>query len=259
MQHGGGALSHTNGNSESDKLGAQKPAKPDKKPDPDPVESSSATVTDPQTVNTADGPNGGDPDDFETLTGVSSDWSHDFDNDDNNQSGGGSVDAGTIGILAGVSLFDKLVGLGALFSSGVLAAGTALISLVISRPAGHPSDMIVNSNAKGPRVDAESEKVVEDAVGDTVREEVTTNCKIVDSVPEGDVQQANEDFDEMGLENVTTQTGPRGEARSGTLPDGSKVTVRPSADGRPTIEINELNESGNAIRGRGREIRYGSN
>lgn len=66
----------------------------------------------------------------------------------------------------------------------------------------------------------------------------------------------------MGLSDVTTHPGDRGDrgdVRTGDLPDGSRVTVRPSADGRPINEIAELNQNGVAIRGRTREIRYCTN
>lgn len=63
----------------------------------------------------------------------------------------------------------------------------------------------------------------------------------------------------MDLDNEQTHQGSRGEVRTGTLPDGSRVTVRPSADGRPTIEITELKPNGRPVRGGSREIRYGSN
>ena len=88
---------------------------------------------------------------------------------------------------------------------------------------------------------------------------MTTNGTIIDAIPDGDRAQADEDFDVMDLNGESSYSKPRGEVRTGTLPDGSRVTVRPSADGTPTIQIDEQNENGKAPRGRTREIRYGSN
>jgi len=106
-------------------------------------------------------------------------------------------------------------------------------------------------------MDPESEQTVEDAVGETERENVTSNGTIIDVVPGGTREQAEEDFEEMGLDNVRQTEGSRGTVRTGTLPDGTRVTVRPSADGRPTIEVTELGDNGRPRRGGSREIRYG--
>jgi len=63
----------------------------------------------------------------------------------------------------------------------------------------------------------------------------------------GGMNQANTDFDSLRPSNVQTRPGG---IRTGTLQDGSKVTVRPnSTDGRPTLEVRKSN-------GRGDEFRY---
>jgi hypothetical protein len=54
-------------------------------------------------------------------------------------------------------------------------------------------------------------------------------------VKQGDIGTANEDFDNTNPTNV--KDIPNG-GRTGILPDGRKINVRPnSSDGRPTIEI----------------------
>jgi len=62
----------------------------------------------------------------------------------------------------------------------------------------------------------------------------------------------------MDLDNIQSFPTDRGEVRIGTLPDGNRVTVRPSADGRPTIEVTELDSNGSPVRGRSIEVRYGN-
>jgi hypothetical protein len=67
----------------------------------------------------------------------------------------------------------------------------------------------------------------------------------------GGKDQMNKDFDSLGAKDVKTVQTPKGELRTGTLPDGRVVTSRPfSSDGRPTLEIR------NPSNGRGVEIRY---
>lgn len=241
----------------------------DRKPESKPTSTPSSTtgiVIDPSVrdYDTADGPAGGDPDEFEKLTGVSSNWPDDNDED---KSGGGSADAVTVGGLGALYVIKRaLSGVASGITAGSLAMGAAISATIgmalWPRPVGEGSDVvptILIANARGPKLDPESEEVVNDAVGDTTREGVTSNGTIVDVVPDGDADQANEDFDEMGLDNVQTRPGTRGDIRTGTLPDGTKVTVRPSADGRPTIEITELDQNGDRVRGGVREIRYGNN
>lgn len=67
---------------------------------------------------------------------------------------------------------------------------------------------------------------------------------------DGDMPEADRDFDSLKpreQKGIETQYGP---GRTGTLEDGSKVTVRPgSSDGRPTLQIRRPN-------GRQTEIRY---
>jgi hypothetical protein len=67
----------------------------------------------------------------------------------------------------------------------------------------------------------------------------------------GGMTEADKDFDSLepkGTQDINTKYGP---GRTGTLEDGTRVTVRPgSSDGRPTLEIR------NPGNGRGSEIRY---
>jgi hypothetical protein len=83
-------------------------------------------------------------------------------------------------------------------------------------------------------------------VPDTTRDRITKGNTDIRNKP-GDVNTANDDFDALNLNNVS----PKGNGvRVGTLGDGSTVIVRPSRDGRHTIEI----QSGGRTR---IEVRYG--
>jgi len=65
----------------------------------------------------------------------------------------------------------------------------------------------------------------------------------------GDFDKANDDFDNLKPQNVRPIPG---EGRSGDLPNGDKVNVRPgSSDGRPTVET----QSGK----KKTKVRYGEN
>ncbi|WP_157935956.1 hypothetical protein [Paracoccus zhejiangensis] len=67
----------------------------------------------------------------------------------------------------------------------------------------------------------------------------------------GGMGQADRDFDSLGPENVRNINTQYGAGRTGTLSDGTRVTVRPgSSDGRPTLEMR------NPTSNRGTEIRY---
>ncbi len=67
----------------------------------------------------------------------------------------------------------------------------------------------------------------------------------------GDFSQASKEFDSLNPSNVKDINTSYGQGKTGTLPDGRTITVRPgSTDGRPTLEIRNPN-------GRGIEIRYG--
>jgi len=80
----------------------------------------------------------------------------------------------------------------------------------------------------------------------------TTKGKTVQRIRKGDFTQANEDFDVLTPSNVKNIITKYGSGRTGTLPNGQTITVRPgSTDGRPTLEIR------NPQNGRGIEIRYG--
>ncbi len=77
-----------------------------------------------------------------------------------------------------------------------------------------------------------------------------TKGKTTQHIDKGGMNQANKDFDSLNPSNVRTIQTKDGPGRTGTLPDGKTVTVRPgSSDGRPTLEIRKPN-------GRGDEIRY---
>lgn len=73
----------------------------------------------------------------------------------------------------------------------------------------------------------------------------------IESVPNSNDDTANRDFRALNPQGVRTEITKRGPVKIGTLDDGSKVILRPSKDGRTTIEFQN---------GRGRtkrEIRYG--
>lgn len=61
--------------------------------------------------------------------------------------------------------------------------------------------------------------------------------------PNGTREDADRVFDSMGLDDVGVYQTPKGVVRTGTLPDGTRITVRPSDDGRPTIEVYDVNRS----------------
>ena len=86
----------------------------------------------------------------------------------------------------------------------------------------------------------------------TILENVTGRGTRIESVPNGTQTQADNDFDKLALSDVRPIQTDYGPARMGTLPDGTTVLVRPSRDGRPTIEFQR--DSGRTFR----EIRYGS-
>lgn len=92
-------------------------------------------------------------------------------------------------------------------------------------------------------------KSVNDILGETTAGRVTKG-KTTQHIKPGGVDAANADFDALAPTNVRDITTRYGPGRTGTLPDGRTVTVRPgSSDGRPTLEIRRPN-------GRGDEIRY---
>ncbi|WP_346309062.1 hemagglutinin repeat-containing protein, partial [Limnohabitans sp.] len=79
----------------------------------------------------------------------------------------------------------------------------------------------------------------------------------ISEYPNGTQADANSVFDNLPLSNVHPIKSGYGEwGRSGTLPDGTKVTVRPSKDGRPTIQIFDTNRPGGDRTVA--EIRFGS-
>jgi RHS repeat-associated protein len=86
-------------------------------------------------------------------------------------------------------------------------------------------------------------------IPDTTRDRVTKgNTDIRIKNGNSDRETADNDFDDLPLSNVS-EKGKN--VRTGELPDGRRVIVRSSSDGRPTIEIQR--------NGRTKiEIRYGS-
>jgi len=68
---------------------------------------------------------------------------------------------------------------------------------------------------------------------------------------DGGFDQASKEFDSLDPTDVKEIDTKFGTGRTGTLSDGTTVTVRPgSSDGRPTLEVR------NPENGRGKEIRY---
>lgn len=112
--------------------------------------------------------------------------------------------------------------------------------------------------ARGPNFDPESQQRYDEVFGERARLERTTSVGTqILEIPDGDRARALEDFERMSPENVRVSETPRGELRTGTLPNGVRVTVRGSKDGRPTIEIANYDESGDFVKGSAVEIRYG--
>jgi len=97
---------------------------------------SSPIVIDPNTRNdnTSDGPNGGDPDSFEELTGESSEFG-----DSDNEGGGGTTSAATLG---GLTFGGMLRGLGAGISAGFGAVVVGISVALFPRPVGEGSDIV---------------------------------------------------------------------------------------------------------------------
>ncbi|MBX2836789.1 MAG: hypothetical protein KTR35_08035 [Gammaproteobacteria bacterium] len=118
------------------------------------------TVVDPSTHtdNTADGPMGGDPEEFEALTGQDSDWS--FDNDDDTDS---PLAAGSV-IVAPAPFWPSVwnwfvSNLLRPVTTGASAAGAAvvggLVALFYPRPAGEGSDQVSSNMQMEVLVNAE--------------------------------------------------------------------------------------------------------
>ncbi|RYF47094.1 MAG: hypothetical protein EOO38_12835 [Cytophagaceae bacterium] len=72
----------------------------------------------------------------------------------------------------------------------------------------------------------------------------TTN--VISEYPNGNWSDANNAFDKLKLTDVRSISSGYGQGRTGTLANGTQVTVRPSQDGRPTIQIIDTNRPGGA-------------
>ncbi|HAQ41166.1 MAG TPA: hypothetical protein DCM73_10270, partial [Clostridiales bacterium] len=69
-----------------------------------------------------------------------------------------------------------------------------------------------------------------------------TKGKTNQYVKPGDFNSASKEFDSLNPSNVKNINTSYGQGKTGTLPDGRTVTVRPgSTDGRPTLEIRNPN------------------
>ncbi|WP_258537790.1 DUF637 domain-containing protein [Pandoraea pnomenusa] len=89
--------------------------------------------------------------------------------------------------------------------------------------------------------------------GRTTLENVTSRGTRIESIPNGNDATALADFKDLKPKNVRIVSTARGDLSTGLLDDGGTVILRPSKDGRTTIEFQ--NSSGRTTR----EIRYGSN
>ncbi|MCU7866741.1 MAG: RHS repeat-associated core domain-containing protein, partial [Candidatus Thiodiazotropha sp. (ex Lucinoma borealis)] len=107
-------------------------------------------------------------------------------------------------------------------------------------------DALHNESADGDHVDCpNSDAPVDDAKPGKKKKGKTTQWE-----KDGGFDQANDDFDGLNPDNVRPINTKYGPSRTGTLPDGRSVVVRPgSSDGRPTLEVRKPN-------GRGHEVRY---
>lgn len=151
--------------------------------------------------------------------------------------------------------------LGATLCTGpqaLVCAGVAVVVLGIGWMASNRHDHIMRAEeAAEEDLDSTPDEGACGSCGDRVKEleeeagvEQKTKGPTKHGEKDGGIEQADKDFDSLGLEDVTTIDTPKGRLRMGTLPDGRTVKVRPfSSDGRPTLEIRKPS-------GRGSEIRY---
>ena len=83
-------------------------------------------------------------------------------------------------------------------------------------------------------------------------ENVTSRGTSIENMPNSDASTAANDFASLRPVNIKTVSTGRGDVIVGELSDGSIVVLRPSKDGRTTIEFQNSN------RRTTKEIRYGS-
>ena len=86
---------------------------------------------------------------------------------------------------------------------------------------------------------------------------VRPGLNAISEYPNGTQDDANKVFDSFPLSNVHPIDSSYGDwGRAGTLPNGTTVIVRPSKDGRPTIQIIDVNRPNGNSRSIA-EIRFG--
>ncbi|BBE09073.1 Uncharacterized protein MCB1EB_0912 [Mycoavidus cysteinexigens] len=124
---------------------------------------------------------------------------------------------------------------------------------VMVRPLGEELDIFDTVIfSKGVKEEKTDERLVNKIFGGnrTSLENITSRGTKVESIPDGTRTTADADFDALGLSDIRAIDTNYGQGRVGNLPDGTTVIVRPSRDGRPTIEFQSSNRTI-------REIRYG--
>ena len=139
---------------------------------------------------------------------------------------------------------------------GMVLAGAAVRALARVVPGYVPSNATLNSGS-GNNESASNGNSSSDAYdrvygSRTSVENVTSRGTSIETVPNSNDLTALNDFAALQPKNVKTVSTGRGDVSIGTLDDGSAVILRPSKDGRTTIEFQ--NGNGRTTR----EIRYGS-
>jgi hypothetical protein len=143
---------------------------------------------------------------------------------------------------------------GGRFSRG--GAASALGGLILWNEANKEKEEAKNPPQKTPEEiekDKETQEKLDGVLdGKTVKDGTTKGNTEIEHVPGGTAEEAKEDFDKINPEDVVIYNTPLGELRTGVLPNGNKIIVRSSQEGRPTLEIQNPRK-GRTIR----KIRYG--